>query len=265
MSSVEEIRTWLDSWAPQQLAEEWDNVGTLVDCGGPVDRVLTALDITRGVVEEAEQKNCRLIIAHHPVIFSPLKKLGPDQPTFRLVQKGISAICMHTNLDAAQGGVNDVLAGLFGLQGVCPVAGMGRVGRLPRPLAAAQLAGLCARLLGTPVRFVDAGRPVAALAVVGGAGGDFLAAARAAGADALLTGEAKHHEALDAAETGISLVTAGHFATEAPVVPALAEKLRGHFPALEVLVSESCRDPFVFCSAQGKQIFTAVPGEKGPA
>ena len=85
----------------------------LVDCGREVSRVLVTLDITSEVVEEAAAGGCELIVSHHPVIFDPLKKIGPQDVPFQLVQAGISAICMHTNLDAAEGGVNEVLAGIF--------------------------------------------------------------------------------------------------------------------------------------------------------
>ena len=106
----------MERLAPPELAEGWDNVGLLVDCGRPVRRVLTALDITPAVLAEAVEQKCELIVAHHPVIFAPLKQLGPEDMPFRLVQVGVSAVCMHTNLDAAAGGVNDTLAALFGMQ-----------------------------------------------------------------------------------------------------------------------------------------------------
>ena len=79
-------------------------------------RVLAALDITPEVVAEAAAKQCEMIVSHHPVIFDPLKKIGPQDVPFQLVQAGISAICMHTNLDAAEGGVNEVLAGIFDMK-----------------------------------------------------------------------------------------------------------------------------------------------------
>ena len=93
---------------------------------------------------------------------------------------------------------------------------------------------------------VDLGRPVQTLAVLGGAGGDFLAAAKAAGCDCLLTGEASHHDALDARRLGVALIAAGHFATECPLMPVLAEKLRRRFPDLRVLVSKRGKDPFTY-------------------
>ena len=112
MTTVQQIYEEMQRIAPLALAESWDNPGLLVDCGGEVSRVLVTLDITPEVVEEAARKGCGLIVSHHPVIFSPLKKLGGQDVAFQLVKNGISAICMHTNLDAAPGGVNDTLCDL---------------------------------------------------------------------------------------------------------------------------------------------------------
>ena len=111
MATTNDIYAEMQRYAPLELAESWDNPGLLVDCAREVSRVLVTLDITPEVVEEAAAGGCELIVSHHPVIFSPLKKLTPRDVSFQLVQKGISAICMHTNLDAAEGGVNEVLSG----------------------------------------------------------------------------------------------------------------------------------------------------------
>ena len=117
--------------APLELAESWDNPGLLVDCGGRVHRVLVSAGHHPEVVAEAAAKQCEMIVSHHPVIFDPLKKLGPQDVPFQLVRAGISAICMHTNLDAAEGGVNEVLAGIFGMKDMETFAeGCGRVGSI---------------------------------------------------------------------------------------------------------------------------------------
>ena len=115
MTELKEIYGYLKELAPLELAEDWDNPGLLVDCGRPVGRVLTCLDITGPVVREAQEKGCDLVVSHHPVIFRPLKALQEGQVPCLLLKAGISAICMHTNLDAAEGGVNDVLAKKLGL------------------------------------------------------------------------------------------------------------------------------------------------------
>ena len=140
MATTNDIYAEMQRYAPLELAESWDNPGLLVDCGRGVSRVLVTLDITPEVVEEAAAGGCELIVSHHPVIFSPLKKLTPRDVSFQLVQKGISAICMHTNLDAAEGGVNEVLAGIFGMRDWEVFAdGCGRVGEV-EPITVPELA-----------------------------------------------------------------------------------------------------------------------------
>ena len=114
--SVQQILGFLRAVAPQELALDWDNVGLLVDAGQPVDGVLTTLDITPAVVREAVENDCQLIVSHHPVIFHPLRTLAADDVPALLMKNGISAICMHTNLDAAPGGVNDTLCDILGSQ-----------------------------------------------------------------------------------------------------------------------------------------------------
>ena len=257
MATVQKIYEEMQRMAPLELAESWDNPGLLVDCGGEVSRVLVALDVTAETLAEAEQNGCQLIVTHHPVIFHPLKKLSPADLPFQLVQKGISAICMHTNLDAAEGGVNEVLAGIFGMKNWEPFAGgCGRVGEV-EPITVPELArkaqavlgGRCNRPRSGPavqVKFADTGKTVKRLAVISGAGGSMFEDALAVGADCLLTGEANHHAAIDAVRLGLSLVAAGHYATEFPVCAAIADRLRTAFPELEVRVSGENRDPFTY-------------------
>ena len=257
MTTVQQLYEAMQRIAPLELAESWDNPGLLVDCGGEVRRVLVTLDITPEVVAEAAAKQCTVIVAHHPVIFDPLKKLGPQDVPFQLVRAGISAICMHTNLDAAAGGVNEVLAGIFGMQDPEPFAGgCGRVGSI-EPITVPQLARKAQQELAArcnapdagpavQVKFADTGKPVQRLAVISGAGGSLFAEALAVGADCLLTGEANHHHACDAKRLGLSLIAAGHYATEFPVTAAVAEKLRAALPGVEVLVSQADRDPYTY-------------------
>lgn len=257
MATVQKIYEEMQRMAPLELAESWDNPGLLVDCGGEVSRVLVALDVTAETLAEAEQNGCQLIVTHHPVIFHPLKKLSPADLPFQLVQKGISAICMHTNLDAAEGGVNEVLAGIFGMKNWEPFAGgCGRVGEV-EPITVPELARKAQVELGArcntpldgpevPVKYADTGKPVRRLAVISGAGGGLFEEALAMEADCLLTGEADHHDALDAKRLGLSIVAASHYATEFPVAAAVAQKLRATFPAVEVLVSTANRDPFTY-------------------
>ena len=246
MAKVEEVLQFMQQLAPPEKAASWDNVGVLVDCGADVTSILVALDITEEVVAEAEIQGCQLIVAHHPVIFHPLKRISRSDVPFRMIKKNISGLCAHTNLDAAEGGVNDILCKLFGVTGARGFAegGMGRIGQI-RTVSAAQLAAQCQFTLNAKVKYVDAGRPINTLAVLGGSGDHLIEEAVAAGADALLTGEAGH-DALDAKRLGLSLIVAGHYATEFPVVPVLADKLSRRFAGVRVLCSRRNKEPFTY-------------------
>ena len=244
MTELNAIYEYIREKAPLDLAESWDNPGLLVNSGRPVSRVLTCLDITDDTAREAREKGCELIVSHHPVIFTPLKALDTHQVPCILLRDGISAICMHTNLDAAEGGVNDTLAALMGLRDAEPFAeGMGRVGTVDE-ISAADLAKKAAEVLHARIKWADGGKPIRRLAMISGGGGSMLQDAIDVGADALLTGEANHHAAHDARHAGVSLVVAGHYSTEFPVAAVLADWLRERFPELEVFVSEQDKDPY---------------------
>ena len=248
MTTVQQLYEAMQALAPLELAESWDNPGLLVDCAGEVTRVLVTLDITPEVVAEAAAKHCEAIVAHHPVIFDPLKKLGLQDVPFQLVRAGISAICMHTNLDAAPGGVNDTLADLLGMQreGRRNFAeDCGRIGPV-EPTTVQQLARFCADTLHSGVRYVDCGRPITCLAEVSGAGGSYLQEAIDAGADCLVTGEAAHHIALLAKQKGVGLVVSGHWGTEHGIADVLAAHIASNFPALTVRHAAADRDPYSY-------------------
>ena len=188
--SVQQILGFLRAVAPQELALDWDNVGLLVDAGQPVDGVLTTLDITPAVVREAVESDCQLIVSHHPVIFHPLRTLAADDVPALLMKNGIAAICMHTNLDAAPGGVNDTLCDILGIaaEGRESFAeGCGRIGTT-MPTTVEALAKFCAATLHSGVKYVNGQKPVTCLAEVSGGGGSYLEEAIARGADCLVTG-----------------------------------------------------------------------------
>lgn len=249
MPTVREIEDALFQLAPRDLAMEWDNVGLLVgECGKEVHRVLVALDVTGGTAEEAARTGAELIVAHHPVMnchWAPVQTLRDDSAQGRLLLKlvrgGISVICMHTNLDAARGGVNDALAHRLGLERVEALEGgdgIARTGLLPDALELPDFLALVRRRLQpNGIRFVDGGRPVRRVAVGGGACGEYFPAAAAAGCDAFVTADVKYNQFLDAAGLRLSLLDAGHFPTEDVVCPALEHYLRERFPELHITKS----------------------------
>lgn len=332
----------LYSLAPAQLAEKWDNVGLLV--GSPsqkIKKILVVLDVTLPVIDYAAANQIDMIIAHHPLIFHPLKSIRTDRPggimLAKLLQNEIAVFAAHTNLDIAAGGVNDSLAQKITLQNVKPLAvqqtgqllklvvyvpqshvedvrtamadagaghigqyshcsfqtagtgtflplagtdpyigkagqlekvdevrletvlpeaiksqvlaamfrahpyeevaydlygllnpdvplGLGRIGDLPHEVSMTEF--ICLLKQALAVSFVKVAgqyeRMVGKVAVCGGSGAGLIAQAVAAGADVLVTGDVKYHEAQAAIEAGLTVVDAGHFATEQPVVADLA-------------------------------------------
>lgn len=253
MSTVRELEESLYRLAPRHLAVEWDNVGHLLgDPDQPVSRILVALDITEAVAAEAAAKGCQLIVAHHPVMnckWQQVQTVRDDTPQghllLGLLRNRISAICMHTNLDAAEGGVNDALAEVLRLEDPGPFTDdkIGRCGLLPEPQGLREFVRFVSRSLGCGgVRYASAGKPVRQVAVGGGACGDYADAAVAAGCDTFVTADLSYHQFLDAAGKGINLIDAGHFPTEDPVCAKLISYISQNFPGIAVEKSTSHRE-----------------------
>lgn len=249
MVSVSKILNLVGEIAPFELAEAWDNVGLLA--GHPdwsVDRVLVALDLTPGALREAVEIGAQLIVTHHPILFTGRKNLREDDGEgallTELVRAKIALIAAHTNYDNAPGGLNDVLAEALGLKDVVPLENGLRAGTFAGDDAS--LAALAAERLGGQPRLYRGARAIHKVAVCGGAGGSFWPLAHAAGCDAYLTGEVRHHEALAATAAGLTLVEAGHYYTERVMVKALRNGLQKRADALQynVHVVESAYEPF---------------------
>ena len=248
MPTVGEIFDFLNQKAPVETKLDFDNVGLLVGSRDwPVTSVLLALEITGGVIAEAKECKAGLVLSHHPLFFD-LKAVSSEVPQGKkamdLLTAGIAAICMHTNLDIADGGVNDVLIRLLGAacEGPLDQDGCGRLGALDVPMPLDSFLSLCkARLQVNGLRYYDAGKDVSRIAVMGGAGGDGLYDAAEKGCDTYVTADIKYHHFLDAARLGINLIDADHFCTENPVVPVLAEKMSSAFPDVVFQVSSRHR------------------------
>lgn len=240
MTSVKDIYDFLCTVAPLELQMGFDNSGFLVGRSDKeVKRVLLALDVTSDVINEAIGYRADLIISHHPVIFSAIKKLTDDK-LLRLIENSIAVISMHTNLDIADGGVNDVLLELLGAKAAEALDedGCGRVGELPAAVPFDDFLKSCKELLNSKgLRYYSAGKSVKKLAVMGGAGGDFVSHAFEKGCDTYVTADIKYNRFLEAAEMGINLIDADHFCTENPVMPVLREKLVSAFPDVEFSLS----------------------------
>ena len=250
MTTARDIEQNLFELAPGSYAMEWDNVGLLVGHGDrSVRRVLLALDADDAAVAEAVEEGYDLLITHHPLIYKPLYHLtganGPERRVEALLCGNVALISMHTNLDAAHGGVNDALAEALGLTDVEEflnedaregVPSIGRVGTVEEMSPAVFLEQAC-RALDTNGGRHYLCRRVHRVAVGGGGCADYLADAYRAGCDTFLTADCKYHNFTLAADLGINLIDLGHYATEYVVLPKLKSRLEKAFPEVEFTLS----------------------------
>ncbi|MDY3088277.1 MAG: Nif3-like dinuclear metal center hexameric protein [Oscillospiraceae bacterium] len=233
MAKVKDFYGYLNSIAPFETQEDWDNSGMLVgDMDAEVKKVAVVLDITHEEIKKAKAIGADLIISHHPVIFNPIKSVTKGSVPYELVASSINALCCHTPLDIADGGTNDSLAKLLGIEVTRTEDPILRLGTV-EPTTAENLAGKIAKTLNTKVRYADAGRKIEKIAICTGAGCSLIEAAGEI--DAFITGDASHHNFLDCIQAGITLIAAGHYETEIVVVPVLVKKLQAHFPDIEII------------------------------
>lgn len=229
--TVREILNHVEMIAPAETAEAYDNVGLILGRRDQkVSKVLVALDATMEVVEEAEKLGAELIITHHPLLFHARKKLAEEDPEakiiYRMIRSGISLLSAHTNLDKTFYSGSAACANLLGLKNVRQ-EGLLFIGSLPKKLNTFELKQEIAKAIMPDVRlFGNENIQLETVAICGGAYDEGWLEAKACGAQALITGEVRHHNALAAVMDGFALYDAGHFGTEAPLVKPLCEYLQ---------------------------------------
>lgn len=255
--TVQDVCGWMEEWAAPSLAESWDNPGLLVGHRTKeVKRILTALDATEAVIREAESQHCDMIVTHHPMIFRPMSRIedGDRQGrrVLQLAETGIALYSAHTNLDAAIGGPNEVLAYRIGLQDCHPVPdptgeSMLRVGYVPEPMSLIKLAKRVKQGLGLEtVRMAaaDSRKQVQKVALCTGAGSEYISLAIEQKADVYITGDVSYHRAEEAVAQGLDILDAGHFGTEVWIAEAIAQYLNGCSDEIQALSSKVMKDIF---------------------
>jgi len=244
MPTLQDMLAFLDQVAPVDLAESWDNPGLQVgDLSQRIQRVSVALDPTLDSVRASLEQDSQLLLTHHPLIFSPLSSFDlhayPANVILEAAKAGLSIVTAHTNLDQAEGGINDMLAESLQLRQVRVLkevdgktgCGLGRIGEWPSPIVLTVLIERIKEILGTSRLKTtgDLDRTIRRVAVVGGSGGSLVREAFQKGADLLLTGDVGHHHALEARTLGLAMIDGGHFLTERLALKRLTGLLRRGF------------------------------------
>ena len=221
---VKDIIDFIEQIAPPYLQEDWDNSGFLVgEKTAKVNGIMITLDVTSDVVNQAKNAGVNMIVSHHPVIFKPIKEITDVKNTliYELIKNKMNVYCAHTTLDNANKGVNDCLAEALNLSDTVLLEemvdgqGTGRIGNLPKTMNAKELAQYTKDALDSDyIRYADSGKKISKVAIVGGSGASFIEKSIQSGADALITGDIKHHDVLYCLEQDLTILDATHFATE---------------------------------------------------
>lgn len=249
----------LQKAAPEDFAQDWDNVGLLVgDRKQEIKKIFIALDADEAAIAQAKAVGAQLLLTHHPLIFSPLKKINCDHfisaRVVELLRSQMSYYAMHTNFDAAKMG--GLAAERMGLTVEAPLAdlftrdgkdyGIGVVGSLKEP---EEIAGLCAVVkeafgLDTVKLFRAETGPVSRVAVCPGSGKSTIGDAVTAGAQVLITGDIDHHSGIDAVAQGLSVIDAGHYGIEHIFIDYMKQYSEAHLQGVEIF-AQGRRDPFI--------------------
>jgi len=261
MAKLKNITQEIETFAPLELAESWDNVGLLVgDAEQEVKRIFLCLDVTSDVANEAIEYGADVIIAHHPLFaptFAPLTRIVEQDIVGRIIRKlaknDISLYVAHTNFDSCDGGLCDILAEKLELKNPRPLNDSECLNELGKPTEKfGRLASCAPTTLGEFVKLVeqklnvptikfagDLNKTIETVVTVSGAGSDMLYPAYRAGADVLVTADVKHHIGQMASELGIAVIDAGHFETEILFCEFMQVFLREKFSECDVGVSNA--------------------------
>lgn len=239
MTTVKNIYDYINSIAPYDSQEEWDNSGHLVgDFRKEVKKVVMSLDCTKMTVEYAKSINADMVLTHHPVIFSSLNSVKSDTALYNLIENDIACVCAHTNFDKADNGINHNLASLLGLSDITDTScDFITVGTLENEMSIDDFAHFVSQTLDVQgIRYTDTDKIIKKVAVGGGACSEFIDIALE-NADCFVTGDLKYHEMLDASENGQAVISAGHFETENLPFLMLKNQLEKIFTDVEFYIS----------------------------
>ena len=247
---VRDVIQAIEEFAPLSIQESWDNSGLCIGSpDSPASSVLLGLDCTPELVDEAIACGADMIVTHHPLIFSGLKKISPEDATgaavIKAVKAGISVYAAHTNADKVIAGVSGAMAAKLGLADVEILdedgegTGLGAVGNLPEPLSAEEAVALVKERFA--LKSIRASKPVegkiSRIAMCGGSGGSLIKAAMASGAQLYISGDISYHNFFT--REGFMIMDIGHYESEIEIVEILFSLLRKKFPTFAVRITQN--------------------------
>ena len=247
---VRDIVKVIEDFAPLSIQESWDNSGLCVGSyDAPVNSILLGLDCTPELVEEAIECGADMIVTHHPLIFSGLKKITPDDQVgaalIKAIKAGISIYAAHTSADKVIAGVSGAMAARLGLQNVTILdedgegTGLGVVGDLPEPLTSEEAIAFVKERFG--LKAMRTSRPlegkISRVAMCGGSGGSLIKAAVSSGAQLYITGDVSYHNFFT--REGFMVMDIGHYESEIEIVDILFSLLRKNFPTFAVRITQN--------------------------
>jgi len=256
-----EIMKVLEELSPKQYALDWDNVGLLVgDKEQEIHKIYVTLDVTERAVDEAVKLGADMIVSHHPMIFSKIKRVTTETPVGRKILKlsanNICCYAMHTNFDV-KGGMSELMAEYMGIQPedileeTAEEEGIGRIGQLKKEnetfFTVQELAEVVKKRFDLDHVFVygDLTRETRRIALSPGSGKSMFGLAAAKGADVLISGDFGHHEGLDAVELGIAVIDATHAGIERIFIDYIANYLEVKLGTSDVQIEKADKNKAV--------------------
>lgn len=265
---LKDIMSLMEEIAPARFKESYDNVGLMLgDKNAAIKSVLVTLDCTLEVIQEAIDKDCDLIVSHHPILFLKPSNINEDTLVGKklrmLIKNDINVFSSHTNLDSVKGGMNDIVMTLLkyedaeimevnGEDKKGNAVGVGRIYEFKEEKSLGEVIEDCKSAFECQhLRYageLDWG--IKKVAVVNGSGQDYFSLAKKLGADCIITGDTSYHYVSDYKEEKIAIIDAGHFDTEWPAMKYFGKEFEKIIKAkgleLDVKISEKNRNPYTF-------------------
>ncbi len=243
-----ELKEIIEKLAPEKLQFSWDNSGFNISLHDDIKKIMVAFDLKEQTIDYAVKNGADTIITHHPILFNPLKIVDVDdaigKTVLKAIKQNLNVYSAHTSFDMAEYGTDYQLMKLIGIEKIevlmpekiieGKVYGIGRVGELEKELCFEEFIDLIKKKLKVDIlRMNGIRKNVKKIACIGGSGGTDFMAAKNAGADVLLTGEAKYNNFIDSATVGLALIETGHFDSEKHFVVVMSRHLQNEIDVLQ--------------------------------